>query len=458
MKSSVKIVLFGAGSREFARGLIHDLVLERPLLDAHHLQVVLVDVNAARLEPMCSYARNCAAAVGAPAVFEATTERESALKDADFVLISIAVKRMELWEQDFRVPLAFGVPHVYGENGGPGAAFHALRNFKIILPICRDIERLCPHAWVLSFTNPEARVLTAIRTLSRVKAIGLCHGFYSFRRFVQAALARPVEQLDVRTAGINHFYTYYRIAEKESGRDLIPEFEGYLRTHPAALPPLVGYLWRTFGALGYISDEHVGEYLGFAHEFAGTLWPFGIEHRKVAPDEEGVDGRTVLEAWRRKLDVATFVRQNAAGREKDELSGKIPLRGEDIRRSGELAVPVLADIVLDRKAWREAVNVLNDAGSIENLDRDTCVEVPAMVDARGVHPDAVGRLPEGFAALIRQQQAVQRLLVQAYREKSRKLLLQALLIDPVASGHALQIERMLDYMLRIQAEYLPELE
>ena len=102
------------------------------------------------------------------------------------------------------------------------------------------------------------------------------------------------------------------------------------------------------------------------------------------------------------------------------------------------------------------MNVMNSAGFIENLDRDTAVELPAMVDARGVHPDSVGRLPEGFACLIRQQQMVQRLLVQAYKERSRHLLLQALLIDPVSSGHAHQVELMMDHMLKIQAAYLPE--
>ena len=456
MKQKTRIVLIGAGSREFSRALIHDLVLEKPLHDSCALHVVMVDVNAAALDVMCEYARHCAESVGSAVTFEATTDRRAALKNASFVLISVAVKRMELWEQDFRVPFAFGLRHTYGENGGPGAAFHALRNFQIVLPICRDIEELCPEAWILNFTNPEARILTAILTLTKVKAIGLCHGFYSFRTLVQTVLGRPLEELDVRTAGINHFYTYYRISSKSDNRDLIPDFESRLKKDSNKLPPLVRYLWKTFGALGYASDEHVGEYVGFAHEFMDALWPFGIEHRAVSPDEQGVDGRTMFEAWRRGVDVGTYIREDMAGREREALAAVKGVRKEDIRRSGELAVPVISDIILDRKGWRESVNVMNSAGFIENLDRDTAVELPAMVDARGVHPDSVGRLPEGFACLIRQQQMVQRLLVQAYKERSRHLLLQALLIDPVSSGHAHQVELMMDHMLKIQAAYLPE--
>jgi alpha-galactosidase len=455
MAGTLKIVLIGAGSREFSKGLVHDLVLERSLLEARSLRVVMVDVDSERLQEMHGYAQRCAAAMKAPIVFEAATDRRAALKNADFVLVSVATKRMELWEQDFRVPLAFGVPHVYGENGGPGAAFHALRNFQIVLPICHDVEEVCPDAWILNFTNPEARILTAMLTLTRVKAIGLCHGFYSFRRLAEAVLSRPLAELDVRTAGINHFYTYYRIAEKLGGRDLVPEFEKLLDARAGELPPLVRYLWKTFGALGYVSDHHVGEYVGFAHEFMDPLWLFGIEGRPVQREEKGVDGRTVFEAWRRGVDVATYLSERLADKERDELSGQRPLRETDIKPSGELAVPVIADMTLDRKAWRESVNVMNTGGFIENLDRDTAVELPATVNKSGVHPDHVGRLPEGFASLIRQQQMVQRLLVQAYKEGSRKLLLQSLLLDPCATTLAREVEQMMDHMLKIQSAYLP---
>ncbi len=454
MNQKLKIAIIGAGSREFAKGLIHDLVLEKSLIESREVTVSLMDIVQENVELMQSYAVRCAEAVNAPIEFQATTSRSEALQDADFVLISIAVHRMELWEQDFRIPLAYGVRHIYGENGGPGALFHALRNLEIVLPICHDVEKICPNAWVLNFTNPEARILTAILSLTKVKAIGLCHGFYSFRTLVNQVLERPLEELDIRTAGINHFYTYYRIADRGSGKDLIGEFEDRLKKREDLLPPFVRYLWKTFGALGYVSDHHVGEYVSFAHEFTGLLWPFGNEARRIHPNEHDVVGRTMFEAWRYNLDVATYLQKDIAGTERKQLTGEVPVESE-IKRSGELAVPVMADIVLDRAELREAVNVLNDGGFIENIDRDTAVELPARVDKAGIHPDDVGRLPEGFAAMIRNQQAVQRLLVEAYRTSSRKLLLQALLIDPLAAGEAKRMEAMLDYMLEVQSDYLP---
>jgi alpha-galactosidase len=457
MKNGLKIVLIGAGSREFSRAVIHDLVLERDLHEWRDLDVELVDIDRDSLDLMHGYAQRCAETAGARIAFHATTERERALAGADFVLISVAVKRMELWEQDFRVPLAYGAPHVYGENGGPGAAFHALRNFRIIMPICRDVERLCPGAWVLNFTNPEARVLTAILTLTRLKAIGLCHGFHSFQKLAAGVLQRTLADLDVRTAGMNHFYTFYRIAERGSGRDLIPEFERRVDADRDLLPPLTRYLWKTFGMLGYVSEHHIGEYVRFAHEFTGRIWEFGIEHRKVHPAEQGVDGRAVFEAWRHKLDVQAWREQGIAEAERDALTGSAPLHRKDIQPSGELAVSVIADIVRDRGRLREAVNVLNTEGFIENLDREGCIEVPAVVDGKGVHPERVGRLPDGFAALVRQQQSIQRLVVRAFAERSRRVLLQALLMDPASPAGATETERMMDTLLELQAAYLPEI-
>jgi len=455
MRKGSRIGLIGAGRREFARSRGPDLVLERELHEVADLDVQLVDVDRDSLELMHGYARRCVEAAGARIAFHATTERERARDGADFVLISVAVKRMELWEQDFRVPLAFGAPHVYGENGGPGAAFHALRNLNIIVPICRDIERLCPGAWVLNFTNPEARVLTAILTLTKLRALGLCHGFHSFQALAAKVLGRPLETLDVRTAGMNHFYTFYRIADRASGADLIPEFGRRVDADPDLLQPLVRYLWKTYGMLGYCSDHHVGEYVRFAHELTGRLWEFGIEHRKVHPAERGVDGRVVFEAWRHKLDVETYRERGIAAAERDALTGSTPLAREDIRPSGELAVPVIGDIALDRSLLRQAVNVLNTEGYVENLDREGCIEVPATVDGRGVHPDRVGRLPEGFAALVRHQQSIQRLVVKAFAERSRKVLLQALLMDPASPASASETEKMMDTLLELQAAYLP---
>lgn len=125
-----------------------------------------------------------------------------------------------------------------------------------------------------------------------------------------------------------------------------------------------------------------------------------------------------------------------------------------VNGSQELTVPIICDVEFDRGAFREAVNVLNTGGYIENLPRDIVVEVPATVDAKGLHPMKIGAIPEAFAAFMRPQYTIHGLLTEAYRTHSKKLLLQALLLDPCVNNLT-AAEKMLDEMLELQSDFLP---
>ncbi|MBN1935980.1 MAG: hypothetical protein JW934_15025, partial [Anaerolineae bacterium] len=185
-----------------------------------------------------------------------------------------------------------------------------------------------------------------------------------------------------------------------------------------------------FGWLTYKSDDHIGEYVPFGAEFTGVRWPYGLESRPAGQEQPGP-----------RFDVQPY------------LDGQ-PLDERALYRSGEIAAPVICDIELDRRRRHDAVNVLNSKGYIENLPRDGVVEVPAFCDGRGVHPIAVGPLPEGPATFIRTQISIQRTLTEAYRTRSRTLLLQALLMDPVVNSIS-EAEKLLDEMLELQKEFLP---
>ena len=335
---------------------------------------------------------------------------------------------MPLWEQDFRVPLAFGFKHCLGENGGPGAMFHALRNYEIVLPICRDVERLCPEALVLNFTNPESRILMAMCHLTRVRAVGLCHGVLMARNDAARWLGRDPADLDIVTGGLNHLFWILKITDRATGEDLYPALREQAARHA---PPLVRKLTEIYDLLVFPSDDHVGEYLSFATEFTGIRWPYGQEHRPVpAAETPPVDWRQAYLAGEKEAD--------------ERLA----------RPGGEIVVDIIADVVNDTGRWEPTVNVPNTGGYVENLPREAVVEVPAVVDAAGVHPQTVGPLPEGLAALCRTQVSIQRVLVEAYRRRSRKLLLQALLLDPCVDS-VRRAEAMLDTMLELQKDYLP---
>jgi len=431
-KKPVKIVAIGAGSSSFGRGIVVDAMRSREL-NSIDCTFSLVDVDAKALDRMTSLSERVREHLGSKINVEGTTDRRKALPGADFVITSVAIKRMPLWEQDFRVPLSYGFAQALGENGGPGGIFHALRNFELTIPICGDIEALSPNALLLNYTNPESRIVMAINSLTKVRVAGLCHGVNMAREAASQVLERPIEGLKVITGGLNHFFWVLKVADADTGEDLYPELRRrILDGKPVQLQPLVRKLVEIFGYLTIPSDDHVGEYLPFASEFTGSKWPYGSESR-VVPRVGGIESNW-LEPY---------------------ASGEKPLDANVLQPSGELAVPIILDVALDRRRWEPSVNVLNDGLYVDNLPRDAVVEVPAVVDAKGIHPEHVGPIPESLVALNRLEVSIQKTVVEAYRTRSKKLLLQALLLCPQVTSVS-RAEKLMDDMLDLQREYLPK--
>jgi len=426
----MKIVIIGAGSRSFGRGQVADIFQAKDL-NRRDTVLCLVDSDSEALERMMKVAQRIREHMKSDIRLEWATDYRQALPGAKYVVIAVARKRYELWEQDFRVPLAHGFRHCLGENGGPGALFHALRSFELIIPICREVEKLCPDAFVLNFTNPEARVLHAISHLTRVKAAGFCHGFYGAHGAISRYLNQPSEQVEITSAGMNHFYCVLSVKEKSTGRELLPDVLR-LAADDSSAPPLFRKIVQLFGIFTFPSDDHIGEYLAYGAEFHGTEWDYGLERRKIP-----------LKAVPASSPVDEYAK------------GQRPVDDPEILcPSGELVVPVIGDIEFDRNRLHAAVNVINRDGYIDNLPRSGVVEVPGIVNASGIHPRPVGAIPEIFAVYSRTQYAIHELLTEAYRTSSKRLLLQALLLDPVVNNIT-SAEKMLDEMLDLQKDYLP---
>jgi alpha-galactosidase len=429
----VKIVAIGAASI-FGRGLLAD-VFGSPEFKDLDATFVLVDINEPALETMHKLGLVMKKHFGSSVKLEMTTDRLQALPGADHVITGVAIRRYELWEQDFRVPLAFGFKQVLGENGGPGAIFHSLRNYELMIPIARDMERLCPDALLINFTNPEPKIIKAVADMTKIKSIGLCHGVKSSRMGVCEILGRPMEELEIIAGGHNHFFWVTKIADRKTGDDLYPALRKRILEDPDCpqAPPLVKKMVEIFGLYTYPSDDHVGEYLQFATEFTGLLWEYGLETKHVP--------RGGLKPEPPPWD--------------DYISGSRPIDNDLTKPGGEIAIPIILDIELDRRQWECAVNVPNDGLFIENVPDYMVVEVPAICDRNGVHPEKIGPLPDALAAFCSRQATIQKLLSDAYAKRSKNLLLQCLLLDPVVDSIP-RAEQMLDYMLDLQRDYLPE--
>lgn len=451
----LKVVVIGAGSASFGQGTIADLMASEDLKQ-FDLTITLVDINKEALQRMRRLADLLKEHYSSTARIEATTDRKEALPGADYVITSVAQQRWRLWEKDFYIPASFGFRHTFGENGGPGAAFHTLRSLHLMIPIARDMEKLCPDALLLNFTNPESRVCLGVTKLTGVRSVGLCHGPLATLEKISEILQKPQQEIDLTVGGINHFHWALKIQDKSTGENLYSEIHKRLAESDHGLDNLTRCLYNLFGLLTYPAASHTGEYVGFAFDVAGPVflkWGLGqISQRIGAKASERVytvEGKPHQPSYH-------LVSEEKARKIQRIVEGERHLTEEFTEPSGELAVPIICDIELDRGRKELSVNVPNENFAVSNLPEDAIVEVPARVDAEGVHPIKVGALPDAVAALCRTQISIQNLLVEAYRQKSKKLLLHALLLEPVVDSVD-RARQMMETMLRVEADFLPEL-
>ncbi len=420
-----KIVVIGVGSAIFGLSCIKDAFTTKELWGS---ELVFVDIDSPSLEKMVMAAHRINEEIGAGYKISHTVDRLQALPEADFVITSIAVERARLWKEDFRVPQKYGIMHVLGENAGPGAVFHTLRNVPILLDICRDIEQLCPKALLINFTNPESRICLAIQKYTKVKVVGLCHQIKRGISNIAQIMDLEPNDLDVKAWGLNHFTWMVDIRRKSSGENVYPLLREKEKTYKPEFEKLSRYLFRKFGMYPTSGDGHLGEYFPYAHEMMSTN---GYDY-----DQYEIRRRTVAELVERIGN------------------GTAVLDEQLLSPSGEKAFDIIKGITYNTNQLIESANIMNE-GYITNLPKDAIVEVPIVVSGSGVRGIGIGELPRGIATLCLNQINVQHLVVDAAVTGSRELALQALLVDPNVPS-ALAAENIFNELMEINKPYLPQ--
>ena len=423
---STKIVIIGAGSAMFGMNVLRD-AYQFPELTGSELW--LVDIDEERLSIMKKLADRFNEESGANLKIFSDTDRKRALPSAEFVIISIAIKRNDLWKLDWKIPLKYGVKHVLGENGGPGGLSHSLRNIPVIMEIVNDMEKLSPSALLMNFTNPESRICRAINKYSNIKSVGLCHGIFDGINNVSFITGVPYDDIDVIVAGINHLQWVLKIQNKKTKEDLYPLLsESCKSSNHLAFMPFSKYIFDKFDLYPFPDDKHIGEYFSYAHQFIGL---------------SGYD-----------FDVADWLWEEQWKLINKMVNFKEPVKDLISTRSGEIAFDIICDILCDKKSFRPSVNIPNK-GCIENLPDNAIVEIPATVGKDGIKGTKIGKLPIPIAAVCNQQIAIQELAVDSAIKGDKSLALQALLIDPVIQS-ADAAENILDEFLSVHKEYLPQ--
>jgi alpha-galactosidase len=457
-----KVVIVGAGSAIFGLNTLATLVRSPRL---HGGTLALVDLNAGGLALISALARRLNCEWDANLTIESSTRREDVLPGADFVIVSIEVGPREgTWRRDWEIPLQFGVRQPYGENGGPGGLAHTLRQVPEMLAIARDMERLCPDAWLINFTNPVPRLCLAVSRYTRIRTVGLCHQIDIAYMMAGVALAEQLgvdvppgvnsnahpdvwpkarhvadqvkPLVDVKAAGLNHFTWILDLRDRRSGEDLYPAFRQAFMALPADFEPLTRAVFQATGLCPVPGDSHLAEYLPWCHDPQTQPW---VKYDLFLYDWE--------EAQARRDRLWRVIEAMAAGH--------APLLNLKNAR-GEGAVEIIEGLLGGAEIYRPAVNIPNQ-GHIANLPDGAIVEVPALVGGWGIQGLHVGPLPEAVAELCRREIAVAGLAVDAAVTGDRTVALQALLLDPCIND--LDTARaILDAYLAEYAAYLPSFD
>ncbi len=418
---TTKIVFIGAGSVSFGLNTLRDIFSCRELKGS---TLCLVDIDGENLQRMYRLAGIMNEASGASIKLEAFEDRKAALPGAEFVINSIAVERCNLWKHDFNVPKKYGIRQTLGENGGPGGLFFTMRTLPMIMDIVHDMERLCPKAYFINFSNPESRIILALGRYSPIRSMGLCHGVFMGQNDVAQIMGTDKKDVEVWAAGLNHFQWLLEIRDRKSGADLYDRFCECNKKYDPEFQPLSRKMFGYFGKYPSCSDDHIGEYLPYG-------WQAGEEGYDFDGDEKN---RQLL-----KKEIAA------------KTAGIQPL-GDWLLPSPEKSVHVVESIMNNKKLTIESGIVYNK-GAVLNLPEDAAVEVPVMLDAGGIHPVCVGSLPSAIAKLCMIQIGVQQMAVEAAVYGSRELAMQALLIDPVVNSVD-AAEKILDELWEINSRYI----
>lgn len=366
-------------------------------------------------------------------------DRKEALRDADFVVNAIQVGGYKPSTViDFEIPKKYGLRQTIGDTMGIGGIFRTLRTLPVMLEFAREMEEVCPNAWLLNYTNPMAMLTMGVLKATSIKTVGLCHS-------VQVCVPELFEYLGIKEqydladfqwkiAGINHMAFLLEITK--DGEDFYPTIRQLAEEKENPHRDSVRFeLMKRFGYYITESSEHNAEYHPY---FIKSKYPELIDDLGIPLDEYLTRCENQIRDWE-------TMREDIV--DNGDLTHK---------RSREYASYIM-DAIKTGNPTVIAGNVLNK-GLITNLPEDVCVEVPCLLDKNGIQPTYVGALPTQLAALNRTNINVQELTVEAALTLEKDKIYQAAYLDPHLSSELslADITQLVDDLIEAHGDYLPD--
>jgi alpha-galactosidase len=433
-----KITFIGAGSMGFTRNLVSDILAFDAFKDAH---ICLMDIHSARL----GYARQAVEKIikargCADAKVTAVTDRIQALEGADGVVCTILNGGVQVWRHDIEIPKAYGVDINVGDTRGPAGIFRFLRTVPVMLDICKDIQKHCPKAVFLNYTNPMAMLCRAMQEqFPGLTVSGLCHSVQGTAGMLAGWLGEDIKDVTYTCAGINHqaFYLDFKVR----GEDAYPRLREAVEKPEVYKEEMVrNELFKAFGYYITESSGHNSEYCPWFRKrddliekycTHGTGWNPGVYAYILDEYLKGEDTwEQDFRKWINEGEVANLW-------------------------AGEYASYIFNAVFGDGTPFRFNGNIRN-FGIVDNLPYGACVETPCLADPAGITPFRVGEMPRQLAAFCSLSAQLEELAVEGAATGDKMKIYQAVMMDPLTSAvlSLAEIRDMVRAMFERNKDYL----
>jgi alpha-galactosidase len=435
-----KITFIGAGSLGFTRGLVRD-ILTFPLLEDATL--CLMDIDPERLDFAKRACERIVELGNYPAKVEATMDRAEALKGADVVLVTILAGGLDVWRHDIEIPTRYGIDTNIGDTRGPSGIFRGLRTIPVLLDIARDMEKYCPDATMLNYTNPMVMLCRAVQSQTSIKMTGLCHSVQGTSEMLAKWIGAPYEEITYTCAGINHMAWYTKF--EWNGKDAYPLIRKAITENPEIYNE-EQVRNEMFLALDYYVTESSGHNSEYNWWFRkrpdliekycthGTGWNPGHSQYII----KGYESRQ--ESWR---DDA-----------KQWFASDNPI---SLERGHEYAAYII-NALQGGEPFEFNGNVLNTGNLITNLPETACVEVPVWASKKGLTPVYVGALPPSVAMLTGLTSQLEEMAIEGALTGNPRMVYQAIAHDPLTAAvlSLQEAKTMVNEMFAKNRDHLPQ--
>ena len=436
----LKITFMGAGSTVFARNVLGDVMCTPAL---RKCEIALYDIDPQRLQESEQILKTINHNVNQDRAvirsYLGEQNRKDALRDATFVVNAIQVGGYEPCTViDFEIPKKYGLQQTIGDTLGIGGIMRALRTIPVMEAFARDMEEVCPEAWLLNYSNPMAMLTGYMLRYTKVKTVGLCHSVQVCSEMLLKKLGME-EKLEGRKeliAGINHM-SWLLSLQDQQGNDLYPEIRRRARekNRNEQHDDMVRFDYiEKFGYYCTESSEHNAEYNPF---YIKAKAPELIQRFNIPLDEYPRRCINQINEW-------------------NSLSRRL-LSDADLShsRTREYASYIMEAIYTDNPI-RIGGNVLNTGHLISDFPEHACVEVPCLVDGAGIHPTRVGQLPPVLAAMNMTNINPQLLTIHAAHTRKKEDILRAVMLEPRCAAELTvdQMQSMVEELIEAHGSYM----